>query len=72
MLGNLSCFSFFKLTFSKNSFRNTIRVRVSNSLDPDQDQGYQQAPVVATGKERVKNEVYESINAIGSVQIKCH
>ena len=26
---------FSKLTFSKNSFRNTIRV--SNSLDPDQD-----------------------------------
>ena len=31
MLGNLRCF---KLTFSKKSFRNTIRV--SNSLDPDQ------------------------------------
>ena len=28
-------FFFSKLTFSKNSFRNTIRV--SNSLDPDQD-----------------------------------
>ena len=26
---------FFKITFSKKSFRNTIRV--SNSLDPDQD-----------------------------------
>ena len=26
---------FFKIIFSKNSFRNTIRV--SNSLDPDQD-----------------------------------
>ena len=42
MLGNFSCFCFHlltffsKLTFSKASFRNTIRV--SNSLDPDQDQ----------------------------------
>ena len=30
----LSSADFFKSTFSKNSFRNTIRV--SNSLDPDQ------------------------------------
>ena len=29
---------FSKLTFSKNSFRNTIRV--SNNLDPDQDRHY--------------------------------
>ena len=28
-------YSFSKITFSKNSFRNTVRV--SNSLDPDQD-----------------------------------
>ena len=41
MLGNFSCFCcrlltfFSKLTFSKNFFRNTIRV--SNGLDPDQD-----------------------------------
>ena len=39
MLGNFSCFCyrllFSKLTFSKNYFRNTIRV--SNSLDLDQD-----------------------------------
>ena len=40
MLGNFSFFccrllTFYKLTFSKNSFRNTIRV--SNRLDPDQD-----------------------------------
>ena len=41
MLGNLSCFcslllTFFKINFfQKNSFRNTIRV--SNSLDPDED-----------------------------------
>ena len=40
MLGKFSCFycqllTFSKLTFSKNSSRNTIRV--SNSLDPDQD-----------------------------------
>ena len=41
MLGNFACFFvvcgfFLKLTFSKKSFRNTIRV--SNSLDPDQAQ----------------------------------
>ena len=40
MLGKFSCFCclltfFSKLTFSKTSFRNTIRV--SNSSDPDQD-----------------------------------
>ena len=40
MQGNFSYFrcrllTFFKLTFSKNSSRNTIRV--SNTLDPDQD-----------------------------------
>ena len=28
--------TFFKINFSKSSFKNTIRV--SNSLDPDQDQ----------------------------------
>ena len=43
MLGNffmlsLSSADFSKLTFSKNSFRNTIRV--SNSLDPDQDRRF--------------------------------
>ena len=32
----LTSADFFKTNFSKNSFRNTIRV--SNSLDPDQDQ----------------------------------
>ena len=32
--GDFFFFSFFKLSFSKKSFRNTIRV--SNSLDPDQ------------------------------------
>ena len=39
IVGNFSCFLsadfFFKLTFSKNSFRNTIRV--SNGFDTDQD-----------------------------------
>ena len=40
MLGNISCFfcnllTFFEINFSKNSFKNTIRV--SNSLDPEQD-----------------------------------
>ena len=39
--GNCSCLcshllTFFKIIFSKNSFRNTIRM--SNGLDPDQDQ----------------------------------
>ena len=45
ILGNFSCFCrllifFSKLTFSKNSFRNTIRM--SNSLDPDPARRYQQ------------------------------
>ena len=40
MLGNFLCsfchmLIFSKLTFSKNYFRNTIRV--SNNMDPDQD-----------------------------------
>ena len=40
MLDNISCFccgevTFFKLIFSKDSFRNIIRV--SNGLDPDQN-----------------------------------
>ena len=34
--GNFSCFWLTKLTFLINSLRNTIRV--SDSLDPDQDQ----------------------------------
>ena len=44
MLGNLFMLSlsfagiFSKFNFSKNSFRNTVRV--SNSLDPDQDRHY--------------------------------
>ena len=51
MLGNFSCFCcrqcclFSKLTFSKNSFSNTIRV--SNSFDSDQDRssvGPEQVP----------------------------
>ena len=43
-MGNFSRFScrqptfFSKLTFSKNSFRNTIKV--SNALDPDQDRHF--------------------------------
>ena len=51
--------SFAKLTFSKNSFTNTIRV--SNSLDPNPDQhsfGYQQATKVAASKERVNVECF--------------
>ena len=59
------CLLFSKLSFSKNSFSNTIRV--SNGSDPDQDRhtvgpdlvqtvskGYQQTTKVATSKERVK------------------
>ena len=44
MMGNFACFFcrlpifFSKLTFSKNSFGNTVRV--SNSLDPDQAQPF--------------------------------
>ena len=43
MLGNFHafdvvCLHFLKLSFSKNSFRNTIRVL--NSLDPDQDRHF--------------------------------
>ena len=70
MLGNFSCFrcrllTFFKVIFSKDSFRNTIRV--SNSLDPDQDrhsfdpdlglncvQWLLAINKVVSGKERVK------------------
>ena len=72
MLGNFACFFcrlwifFKKLTFSKKSFRNIIRV--SNSLDPDQawrfvrlelgpnclHLGYQQTTKVTTSEERVK------------------
>ena len=42
-LGNFSCFwcrllTFLKINFLKNSFRNTIRV--SNSLNPDQDRHF--------------------------------
>ena len=42
-LGNFACFLssldfFLKINFFKKSFRNTIRV--SNSLDPDQDQNF--------------------------------
>ena len=50
----LSSADFFSnLKFSENSFRNTIRV--SNSLDLDQDRlsGYQQTTKVAANKERV-------------------
>ena len=39
MLGNFHAFCFrLQLTFSKNSFKNTIRV--SNRLDPDQDRHF--------------------------------
>ena len=67
MLGNFSCrlLTFSKLTFSKNSFRNTIRV--TKSLDPDQDRHfvgpdlgpsclqrlYQQTTEVVASKKRV-------------------
>ena len=72
ILGNFSCFccsmlTFSKLTFSKNSFRNTIRE--SNSLDPDPDRqnwsgsklfakGYQQMSKVTASKQRVKYFIF--------------
>ena len=45
-----------KLTFSKNSYRNAIRM--SNGLDPDQDQqavckGYQQMTKVAVARKEL-------------------
>ena len=41
MLGNFVCADFLsKLTFPKNSFRTTIRLKVSNSLNPDQDRNF--------------------------------
>ena len=75
MLGNFSCFccrllTFSKLSFSKNCAKTIIRV--SNSLDPDQDRrsvlsvlilvqavckGYQQMTKVAASKERVKYQL---------------
>ena len=68
-------FFFFKLTFTKNSFRNTIRV--SNSLDPDQArrfvgpdlgpnclQRYQKTTKVATSGERV-NCMVVNVKKIG-------
>ena len=74
MLGNFACFYvicgfFFKSTFSKKSFRKTIRV--SNSLDPDHARhsvgpdlgptvckGYQQKSKTATCGEIVKSLTY--------------
>ena len=70
ILGNFACFFvicgfFLKLSFSKKTFKNTIRM--SKSLDPDQVRrlsgliwvqtvckGYQQTTKVATSGERVK------------------
>ena len=69
MLGNFSCFFcrlllFSKLTFQRNSFRNTIRV--ANSLDPDQARhsgliwvqtvckDYQQMTKFTAGRQSVK------------------
>ena len=77
MLGNFACFFvicgfFFKLTFSKKSFRNTFRV--SNNLDPDQAHvlsvfiwvqivcnGFQQTTKVATSWERLKGKGSKSL-----------
>ena len=72
MLLLLSADFFSKLTFSKNSFRNTIRV--SNSRDPDQDRhsvcpdlvqtvckSYQQTTKVAASKERVRESQMEAV-----------
>ena len=74
MLGNLfMLLTFSKLTFSKKSFGNTIRV--SNGLDPDQDrchvgpdlgpnclQSYQQTSKVPASKEgdKVQNFFYHT------------
>ena len=57
----VACYLFSKLTFSKYSFKNTIRL--SNSLDPDQGPALgpnclqRQTTKVATSKERV-NDIY--------------
>ena len=85
MLGNFSCFccqllTFSKLTISKISFRNTIRV--SNRLDQDQDRhnfgpdlgpivskGYQQMTKVAASKERAESICLEFNSASGN---HCH
>ena len=52
MMGNCSCFVVVRLTFflafSKSSFRNTF-IRVSSSLDPDQDR-----PSASPGLEVIK------------------
>ena len=71
MLGIFSCFCwplltfFLKLAFSNNSFRNTFRV--SNSLDPDQEQHFmgpdlgpnclQKMTKVTASKERVNAQL---------------
>ena len=78
MLGNFSYFcscllTFFKIIFSKNSFRNTIRE--SSHLDPDQDlhfvgpnlliwfqtvcKGYQLMTIATASKQRVKIQYFE-------------
>ena len=56
-ISSFSCFccrllTFSKLTFSKNSFRNTIRV--SNSLDQDQDRDSVGSDLVANCMQRLK------------------
>ena len=68
MLLLLSADFFSKLTFAKNSFRNTIRV--SNGLDPDQDRqkGNQQMTEVAASQERV----YSLITRTKSIRQERH
>ena len=88
MLGNFVCFLvvygfFFKLTFSKKSFRKTIRV--SNSSDPDQARhllgliwvqtvckGYHQMTKVSTSRERVKRDMKPQIIIISTLYKLLH
>ena len=59
MLGNFACFLLsvdflLKLTFSKKSFRNTIRV--SNNLDPDQARRFFGPDLNPNGLQRLSTE----------------
>ena len=57
MLGKYSCFcchllTVFKIIFSRDFFRNTNRLRVTNSIDPDQDRLFVQT--VCKGNQQYK------------------
>ena len=80
MLGNCSCFYFRPLIFFKiKCFKNKphrTTIRVSNSLDPDQDRhssgfklfakGYWQTTKLSTGMQRVITSKYFSVQYIVS------